>query len=270
MSVERPIITKKNIQNEKIKIYPISDLHVGSAECNMDLWEDFIDRVKNEENSYLVIAGDMLNNGLKNSVTNVYDEIMRPKEQQRYLYETLYPVADKILAGCCGNHERRSLRDCDIDPLGSVFEKLGILEVYRPDIAYLFLNVKDRFKENGTEISGLKRPAYTIAVTHGHGGGTYVGSSAGKAERFSYSFDGLDLLIVGHTHKPVMFPTKKIVLDTKNKKISYRSSGICVATGWLEYGGYPVEKLLTPVATGVLQEIELYTDRKKIKISQEF
>lgn len=270
MNNEIPIILKRNITAKKIKIYPISDLHVGSAECNMRAWENFIDKVKSEDESYLIIAGDMLNNGLKSSVTNVYEEVMRPKMQQEYLYETLLPVSKKIIAGCSGNHERRSLKDCDIDPLNVVFNRLGIGDVYRTQIAYVFLNTKDRYAENGIELSGSKRPAYTIAVTHGHGGGSYIGGSGNKAEKFNYSFDGLDLLIVGHTHKPIMFPTRKIVLDTKNKKISYRSSGVCVATSWLEYGGYPVEKLLTPVATGVLQEIELYTDRKKIKISQEY
>ena len=43
---EIPIILKRNITAKKIKIYPISDLHVGSAECNMRAWESFIDKVK--------------------------------------------------------------------------------------------------------------------------------------------------------------------------------------------------------------------------------
>jgi len=73
----------------------------------LEAWSDFKKKLLNEPNSYITVAGDMMNNGLKNSVTNVYQETMRPRDQKKWLVEQLRDVKDKILCVVPGNHENR-------------------------------------------------------------------------------------------------------------------------------------------------------------------
>ena len=54
-------ITYKQFDKD-ITIYPISDVHLGALEHNADEWEKFIDKIKNEPNSYLILNGDLMNN----------------------------------------------------------------------------------------------------------------------------------------------------------------------------------------------------------------
>ena len=67
-----------------------------------------------------------MNNATKTSVSNVYAETMRPREQKRKLVEMLTPLRDKILVATPGNHERRSIRDVDEDPMYDIMCKLDL------------------------------------------------------------------------------------------------------------------------------------------------
>lgn len=246
---------------DDIKIYPIADLHVGSAQFDDAAWRDFVDKIQGEVHSYIVIGGDMMDNGIKSSVTNCYEATMRPSEQKKYLAKTLEPIKDKILCGTSGNHENRTVRECDDNPLYDVFCKLDIEDVFRENACFMFL----RF---GTpEMSGKDRPTYSVMVTHGAGGGSMIGSGANKVERFGSAVDGLDLLVTGHTHRPLTFPVNKIVIDPQNNKVSYKSFKCVTATSWLDYGGYPIRKMLTPTARE-LQEIHIAGKRKEIRVLQ--
>ena len=88
-----------------INIYPLGDVHLGSKECNLDLLKEWVDTVKNDPFGYAVIIGDLMNMGLKNSKTNVYEEVLSPMEQKDLCYVMRSPSEDKIRAGCSGNDE---------------------------------------------------------------------------------------------------------------------------------------------------------------------
>ncbi len=117
--------------NKDIVIYPISDVHIGAQECMVKVWTDFKKKLLSEPNSYITIAGDMMNNGLKNSVTNVYQETMRPREQKKWLVEQLMDIKDKILCVVPGNHENRNDKEVDNNPLYDVCCKLDIEDKFR-------------------------------------------------------------------------------------------------------------------------------------------
>ena len=238
------------------------DLHVGSAQFNIKAWEDFLSRVEKEPNSYIIIGGDMMDNGLKNSVTNCYEATMRPSEQKKYVAKTLEPIRNKILCGVSGNHEYRSAKDADDNPLYDVFCKLDIENRFRENAVFLFL----RFGSDDRNLHGYERPVYSVMVTHGAGGGGYIGSGANKQERFGMAFDGIDILVTGHTHKPMTFPVQKVCVDTRNGKVAFRQFRCVTATSWLDYGGYPLRGMMLPSAQ-CLSEIHLAGKRKEIKVT---
>ena len=260
-----PIIYKE--PNEDMIIIPVFDLHVGSEQFQKDRWERFVNKVKQDKSVRLIIGGDCLDNGIKSSVTSPYTQVMRPREQKAYVAATLSEVRDQVICGVSGNHEFRSVKDTDDNPLFDVFAKLDIEDRYRENGAFLFITFGERKCENGTQVPGDARPYYCVMVHHGAGGGMYIGSQAYKQERFGSMVEGLDLLITGHTHKPLTFPAGKLVCDPRNRRVSVKEFRVVTANSWLDYGGYALRKLLPPTAS-TMTEIRLCGTEKKILITQ--
>ena len=103
-----------------INIYTFGDKHIGSAQANIQLLKKQINDVKADELGVLIICGDMLDFGLKNSKTNIYESVLTPFQQKELLYELLEPVAEKIIAIIPGNHEDRGFQRNWINPMYDV------------------------------------------------------------------------------------------------------------------------------------------------------
>lgn len=243
-----------------LKIYAVADLHVGSREFMERVWHDFRAHVLREPDSRLIVAGDMMNNALKNSVSNVYAEKMRPREQKAWLIEQLGPLRDRILCITPGNHENRSVKEADDNPLYDVACKLDLEDCFRESACFLILRFGDK-KGNG-----MQNPTYTICATHGAGGGFLTGAAVNRNERFAYAMDGLDLLIVAHSHKPWVTQPGKLVIDSQNARVSIKPFKVAVATAWQEYGGYALKGQMLP-AVHAEQDIVLRCNRKEIRIT---
>lgn len=248
-------------ENKDIVIYPISDLHIGSQEAMVKEWKEFKKKLLSEPDSYITIGGDMMNNGTKNSVTNVYEETMRPREQKKWLVEQLSDIKDKILCVVPGNHENRSVKEVDDNPLYDVCCKLDIEDKFRENMAVLIIRLGD------VKGNGMRNPTYTGAVIHGSGGGALTGAAINRNERFGYAFDGLDFLIVGHSHKPANTGPAKIVIDKANKRVSLKPFKVIISTAWLDYSGYAVRKQMLP-AYHCLHELKLNGNKKEMRVTQ--
>jgi len=242
-----------------LTIYPIADVHLGAAEHMASEWEAFLRQLKGEPNSYITIGGDMMNNATRSSVSDIYAETMRPRDQKTRLIEMLDPIKDRILCGISGNHEMRSVKDADQNPLYDVFVKLDIEDRFRENAAFTVLRLGE------AKGNGLQNPTYTMAVLHGAGGGMYIGSSANRAERFGAIIDGLDVLVLSHVHKPVTFPVSKLRIDPQNNRVSEKQFRVVIAASWLSYGGYAMRKVMTPTAH-CLSAIKLCGTKKQIKV----
>lgn len=245
-----------------ISVIPISDVHLGAAECMEKEWLAFIERVRTTPDVYITLGGDLLNNATKTSVSNVYDEVYRPSEAKRLMANMLEPIKDRILCAVGGNHERRSSRDVDDDITYDIMTKLDIENRYRENIAF----VKIQLGTSDHRKTGFKRPTYMLVVTHGTGGGILTGAAVNRNERFGYVMDGADALIVGHTHKPFTTQPGKIFIDPRNNNVCIKPFRVISSTSWLEYGGYAAQKMLLP-STHCLQTLTLCGDHKEIKIT---
>jgi hypothetical protein len=114
--------------------------------------------------------------------------------------------------------------------------------------------------------TGTANPTYTLVVTHGAGGGMLTGGSVNRNERFGYVIDGMDCLIVGHTHKPFVTQPSKLKIDPYNNKVSLRPFKVVSSTSWLNYGGYAAQKMLIP-SSHAIQIVRLCGDHKDIKVT---
>jgi predicted phosphodiesterase len=245
---------------DDITIVPISDVHLGAAEHMEAEWNDFVNKIQSVPNAYIMLGGDLINNSTRNSVANVFAETMRPRDQKRLMAEMLMPIRDRVLCAVTGNHERRSEKDADDDPTYDIMCKLDLEHLYRENIAFLKLQFG---KQNG---DGKTNPTYTFVVSHGTGGGILTGGSVNRNERFGYVIDGMDCLVVGHTHKPWVTQPSKIKIDAHNNKVSIKPFKVVSSTSWLEYGGYAAQKMLIP-SSHAPQIITVCGNHKEIRVT---
>lgn len=244
-----------------VTILPVSDVHLGASEHMERDWQDFCDKVLKSPNIYITLGGDLINNGTKTSVTNCFDEKYRPREQKRIMVEMLEPIKDRILCSVSGNHERRN-KDVDDDPAYDIMCKLDLEHLYRENMAFIKINIGG----TSNRTSSNYRMTYCLCVTHGSGGGVLTGSAVNRNERFAYVIDGLDCLIVGHTHKPFVTQPSKIKIDPFNNKVSFRPFKVVSSTSWLSYGGYAAQKMLLPTSFAP-QTVTLTGNHKEIIVT---
>lgn len=230
-----------------INIYPLGDVHIGSKECDLDLLSRWVKMVQDDPNGYAVIIGDIMNMGLRNSRSNVYEEVLNPQEQKEVCYRVLNPIADKILAGCSGNHEYRMVREVGTNPLYDVFCRMRIEDRYRENVCFLKLTVGKVGSNNNN---------YGIVLTHG--------SSKKKDLDWTYAVDGADVFISGHTHLGTHQPCSKIRMNLRDeivKRVDYQH---IVVLPFQQYGGYAVRSKYLPNPIGQFQCIRLDGTSKKV------
>lgn len=241
------LIQSKYENLDRLNIYPVGDVHIGSKEFDLDLFKQWIEVVKNDPNGAVVIIGDMMNMGLRNSKSNVYEESLTPMEQKELCYELLAPIANKIVAGCSGNHEYRAVREVGCNPLYDVFCRLRIEDRYRENACFIKLTVGKQGKNPNT---------YGVVLTHG--------SSKNKDKRWTYSVDGCDCFISGHTHEGTHDPLGKIRMDLTHNKVKTVGYQNIVVMPFQRYGGYAIRGKYTPNHLGQFQCITFDGTSKRV------
>ena len=228
-----------------IKVYAVADVHIGAQESDIDGFSRFVNKVAAEPDSYVVLVGDVINNGIRSSScpTDIYDEALTPAAQVDKAVEILTPIADKILGAVGGNHEARSRKAVDLDPMYEIMCLLRKPELYRRNMAFIRIVLTDsKASRNGT------RDVYSLLLVHG--------ASEGKKRKFAYALEGIDAIISGHTHNGLVEKPARLILTTQNNVI-VRPLVSLTATSWLRYGGYGAAALYMPKATGNPQALLL-------------
>jgi predicted MPP superfamily phosphohydrolase len=80
-----------------VEVHPFADLHIGDKHCSIEGVKKRIEQVKEKENAYVILNGDIINNATKTSVSDSYAEELSPMEQISRFVELFEPVKDKIL-----------------------------------------------------------------------------------------------------------------------------------------------------------------------------
>lgn len=231
-----PIVHK--LDGRTVRVWAVADVHIGARECDLDGFEKFIKRIAEDDDSYIVLCGDLISNGIKDSLTNVYDEAIPPQSQVDLAVELLRPISDKILGCVSGNHERRSKKHVDINPMLYICSLLQIPEVYRENMAFVRINLE----------RGKTKDHYALLLTHG--------KTANKRRQFAYAVEGVDAIISGHTHDGEVQKPARLVFTKSNRVVVKPLVNLC-ATSWLRPGGYSLAGMMTPKSTSDPQCLEL-------------
>jgi len=235
---------------EYVNLYPIGDVHIGSPDFDLEQWNKWKKMVSLDANGYILMVGDMLDNGLKHSKTDSYSATMRPREQKAWLTEELRPLADRILGACQGNHEARSAKESDDCPLYDVMAKLDLEDYYRESMAFIKINL------------GFKRSdrQWSYGVVLGHG------ASMNKVKQFSYAIDGMDVLVTGHTHDARSHFFNKIVMDTKNNVVRLVGYTHLVVPSFQKMGGYALKAMYLPQDHRKIPVLRLSGTKKEVSV----
>lgn len=230
---------------DKIKIIPIADIHQGDRFCDMDLFNKTIKKVLNEKDTYCVLNGDLINNAIKSSVSNSYEEKISPQKQLEWATEVLYPIRDKILCITSGNHENRTARESGIDITKVIAAQLEIEDRFCSESALLFISFGALQKTKAAK--RVQKMLYTIFVTHGTGGGRKAGGKVNGILDLSSIVDA-DVYIRSHTHTPFVIRQTFYRLDLRTKTSRPVDKLFVSTASYLDYGGYADRANYVPVS----------------------
>lgn len=231
-----------SVVDSEIIIYLIADVHVGSAQCNLDKFKEVINEARGIKNAYIILNGDLIDNALKDSVSFEYDGLS-PSSSINIVCEILKPVANKILCINTGNHEYRTKKASDIDPNLLIATLLGVKDKYSPGASVLFVPLDNAPKKG---VSTL----FTVFCYHGAGGGTKVGSKANRVQDMSKICQA-DIYMMSHVHMPMVFKEDYLEIDKVNYRVRQRTRTFVISNSFLDYGGYGEKKGYTPATIAV-------------------
>lgn len=223
-------------EHDKIIICPISDVHLGSPECDIEMLNKEIEFIQKTPNAYCILNGDIIDNTVKNSIGDVYSQIITPQQQLEQVVEMFRPIKDKIIAVTNGNHEQRTWRESGIDIMACFCLNLGLDKYYANEGALIF--AKFGVKRNDIhKPKGYTPRQVTIYCTHGAGGGKKIGGKMNKLNDLGDIVDS-DVVIMSHIHEPSTFKRNVFKVDLPNQSVKEAERTYVSCGSFLKYGGY--------------------------------
>lgn len=255
-TITNPVVIDLSEDFERIEIIPMADLHIGDRLADIPLMKKWVKYIQDNEHVFCVLNGDLMNNSLKNSVSNVYEDIIPPREQLETVYELFEPIKDKILFITSGNHERRSRKESDVDLTELLSIRWGIKDRYRLEGGVLVVRfgaIKNTLRTNN--LKKARKVRYDFYITHGAGSAKV----RNPAVDLMYIVD-VDGYIHSHTHGFKLEYPGYHRMDSRNNKISFVDK-MCMTTGaFLDYGGYGQIAKYRPTSK---RQGTIYLDGKK-------
>lgn len=221
-----PIIFKTPKDFDHIVIYPIHDPHFGNECFDQQKYKMLVDEVLSEPNHYVIWVGDLMENAIPNSKSDVFTQTLSPQEQKDLVVEQFKLLGDRTIAIVAGNHEyNRTTRHVGLYPLYDCAVIAGIGDRYRNAYA-----VTDIYVGLGKEKNKKRQHEYVGYVTH----------QISELKKFGFAdvLEGFDFLLCGHDHEPKDRPRMKISYNRQRKQVEFKSIDVINCGSFLTYGGY--------------------------------
>ena len=213
-----------------LELHPFADFHLGDPHCDFKHIIEMINHVRDTENAYCILNGDLMDSAVRQSIGDIYSANLQPMEQLQQCVKIFDPIKSKILAVTGnGNHEARIYKNDGIDMTRLMCAQLGIENKYTETTAVLFI----RFGENWRK----KKMFYSAYITHGSGGGRKEGGKVNRIADLASIVD-VDLYIHSHTHLPLTFKETFFRIDSKNNAVTPVTKLFVNTSAQLNYGGY--------------------------------
>jgi predicted phosphodiesterase len=199
-------------------IYPLGDLHVGNASCDMKKFEESINEIKNDDSAIVVMMGDLAECIVPADKKRFnFDEIhpmfqpkiaTLPSAYLEYLTDILNPIKNKIIGIHKGNHEGALLKYYFRDIIAELCGNLGVK--YLPGMAFT--------KINFSYLTGGHQQSLIMNTSHGHKAGRKSGAKVNFMEDLPSWIDA-QVILRGHSHSLFCNKTIRIGPNAQNTKL---------------------------------------------------
>jgi len=238
-------VNESKTAGPKILLVPFGDLHVGAKESNEKKIDEYIDWIKNNKNARVILMGDIMNLGSRDSVGGgVFDDIIEPQEQYNLVLEKFRPIKDRIWGLLAGNHEENRIRSKTSFDLSKMLAKaLGVA------FGGFGCYFKVRYGSQN----------YIIYATHGSSGATKAHTRLKAVTDLSGHFDA-EIYLHGHLHELESYQGLFYRVSKRHAEV-VKGKRLFVLTGhYLDYeGSYAQAKNMRPTKLGS-PKIKLYKD----------
>ena len=224
---------------DRVELHTFADEHLGDENCDVKRLMQRIEYVRDNNNAYCILNGDIIDNATKTSIGDTYSQVLNPMEQLSKAVEIFAPIRDKILCITHGNHENRTYKKEGINLSCLLAKQLGLEPRYAPTSAVLFLRLGEQSRGlKETNGSGKRRQIlYTLYVLHGSGGGRKEGAKAIRLADMASIID-TDIYIHSHTHLPMVMKQAFHRIDDRNNTVALVDKLFVNTAANLNYGGY--------------------------------
>lgn len=134
--------TRFRLKANNLYIFPLSDLHLGHENCNLDYfeeWEEVFNRTT--EKKVIYILGDMLD--MPHSKQDPFCSEGKVEEQMDLLIDLLKPYSKYINYYVAGNHEKRTRQQFNLDISKIIAKQLDCPYSYNDFFDTLTINKQD-------------------------------------------------------------------------------------------------------------------------------
>jgi hypothetical protein len=214
-----PKVIVWDFKNEDhLKTFWFSDLHLGHKHCDMDLVHRNIEHVKNKGMPFADL-GDLIENATRDSVgAGVYDQEEIADGQMDIAVALYEPIKAQLMSMQPGNHEIRTYNSAGVNLTRQMAKRLGVQHGGAGVIHYIRVG----------------NQTYTVYSTHGGGGATTIGGKMNALLRLEKVIDA-DVYIQGHTHDTIYKSREYFDFDKRKRSIITRKKHFVNGGAYLDY-----------------------------------
>ena len=208
--------------------------------------DGYIKWIKEHDNAFTILNGDMMNCATKESTPEFYEDLIIPDDAYAQLRARLMPIKDKILMITRGGHEEAIFRKVGADYMARLAYDLGDIP-YMPDGGMFGMRLG---KNNHTCM-------FWGYCTHGWGGARTIGAKVNKVEQLA-NLANVDFIVLSHDHTAAIHrlnvlepPRSRIQFNkpmylTSQRKLLINTGGFVRYRGYIQRKGYAPQDLGTP------------------------
>ena len=241
-SYSQQIVMKDLSQFSKIYLVPLADLHIGCRESNLGKINGYINWIKERDNAFTILNGDLLNCATKDSSPELYEDLITTDDAYHQLRVILEPIKDKILAISRGGHEGQIFRSVGADYMARLAYDLEA--PYKPEGGMVGV----RLSKNG------HTAVFFTYFTHGWGGARTIGAKVKNVDDLALVAEA-DCYVLSHDHTQVVHRLNKLCpprsrLGLKNVYLQTHRQLLINTGGFINYSEYIQRKGYVPQDIG--------------------
>jgi predicted phosphodiesterase len=176
---------------EPVAIFTMSDVHIGSKQCDVPTLISHIKLLKRIPNLYAIFQGDAMEWCITDrQMDALFGQTLSPDKQAAAYRNLLEDLMEKVVAIVSGNHEERVFRKGGLDVVGLILQTVKKRGVY--------------LRDGGTLEIKLRNMSYTWRAMHGDAmsGNSMYSHTAAMARHARFQVGWCDVSSSGHIHEP--------------------------------------------------------------------